>query len=71
MTTTDTMRPIRSLSRSHDGRTIHRSSCRHARIRWWYADDLSNDELLQYKLDFGYHVCRVCEPSFRQPENAL
>ena len=61
----------RNLSRSRDGRVIHRSSCRHARAPWPYADTLSDDELLNAKLYNGYRICRVCEPDFRRPAESL
>jgi len=59
------MKP-RNLARSKDGRTIHRADCRHARVPWPGADALTNGELLEVKVELGYRVCRICEPSFRR-----
>ncbi len=59
----------RHLARSNDGMVIHRRDCRHARIPWYGADRLTDDELWSVKMVFGYRVCKVCEPSWRITEN--
>jgi len=56
---------LRHLARSKDGRVIHRENCRHARFPWYAADDLSDDDLLSVKLNFGYRVCKACNPDWQ------
>ena len=50
------------LARSFDGKTVHRWGCRHARVRWSWADRHTIDELFVAVAKFGYRLCRVCQP---------
>lgn len=52
----------RNLARSIGGAVIHRASCRYARYPWYWADEATDDELLQAKMAMGYRLCKVCKP---------
>lgn len=61
----------RHLARSKDGWVIHRADCRHVWLPWYAADTLTDDELWQVKVNFGYRICKTCNPDWRiTPEDA-
>ncbi len=54
---------MRELSRSNrNGVVIHESTCRHARVRWFWADDKTDAEIDQAVQQFGYRYCHACSP---------
>lgn len=52
----------RPLARSNDGKTIHRASCRHARIRWDWGNQHDWWTVTKMINQFGYRCCCVCKP---------
>jgi len=52
----------RPLARSNDGKVIHRASCRHARIRWDWANQRDWYNVVRAIEHLGYRYCKVCDP---------
>lgn len=59
----------RNLSRSKDGRVIHRATCRYARVPWLWAEGATDDDVFYAKTVMGLKVCKVCQPSFRRSDD--